>query len=65
MDFKLLASGSTVIEGSCVNDTLVSLTVTPAERRSDVLVLGCTKMGGPVLHWSHPPSVRRDGHLLQ
>ena len=48
-DFKLWASGPTVIEGRCVNGTLTALTVSPEGRRSDVVLLGCTHTRGSVL----------------
>ena len=40
-DIKLHVSGPAVIEATCVNNTLTRLDVTPASRRSDMVVLGC------------------------
>jgi len=40
-DIKLHVSGPALIEATCVNNSLTRLDVTPAERRSDVVVLGC------------------------
>jgi len=38
---KLHVSGPATIEAACVNNTLARLDVTPLERLSDVIVLGC------------------------
>ena len=51
VDFQLWASGPTVVSAQCVNDTLTQLTVTPPERKADVVLLGCTTRPGSV--WEH------------
>ena len=48
-EFKLWAQGPTVIEGTCFNNTLTSLVVTPESRRKDIVLLGCTNKEGSSL----------------
>jgi Domain of unknown function (DUF5703) len=41
VSFKLFAPQNTVIEAACVDNKLVSLIVTPPERKLDIRLLGC------------------------
>jgi hypothetical protein len=50
VEFKLVATGPTVIEGRCVNNTLTALTVSPAERKGDIVLAGCGKKEGSVMN---------------
>ena len=40
-EFKLVASFNTTVWATCRNNTLQQLVVTPSERKSDVVLLGC------------------------
>ena len=40
-DIKLHVSGPALIEATCVNNSLARLDITPASRKSDIVVLGC------------------------
>ena len=44
VEIKLLASYNTTVWAACRNNTLARLTVSPPERKSDILLLGC--LGG-------------------
>ena len=46
--FKMWASGGTVVEAQCTGGAVTALTVTPAARKKDVVLVGCTKMEGSV-----------------
>ena len=41
VDFKLWASGGTVVQATCTNNSLTRLVVTPTERMADVVLMNC------------------------